>query len=156
MSAKQKRSFRLEEWLEKDLEDYIKKHPKLDRTKALHQYIIDLKQQNEESAKEIKRSKEEARHHRKKAEKLSAKALQKTGSTSKPQQEQRWQPISDWKERLSEGISSDGSKFCLFPHYLKKDRVWMATDCKKTCKKDPNSPYEQCAKLWRESAQALL
>ena len=52
-------SFRLEDWLEKDIDNYMKKHPKTDRTKALHNIIRDLKQEKEESAREIKRLREE-------------------------------------------------------------------------------------------------
>jgi septal ring factor EnvC (AmiA/AmiB activator) len=138
---------RLEEWLEKDVEDYMKKHPKLSRTKTLHQYIIDLKQQKEESTKEIKRSREEARHHRKKAEKaekLAAKDHQKADSTSKPQI--IWEAAPDWRERLRAPIKSDWGKLRLFPSYLKKELAYPL-DCRK-CKKDPNSPHQQCIKLY--------
>jgi len=48
----EKPQVRLEEWLNKIAEDFMKSHKLKSRTKALHQYIRDLIQQNEESAKE--------------------------------------------------------------------------------------------------------
>jgi seryl-tRNA synthetase len=142
----EKPQVRLEEWLEKDLEDYMKHHKLKSRTKALHQYIIELNQQKEESAKGIKRSKEEARHYHKKAERLSAKA-QKASSTSKPQQQQ-WKVtlefINKWLPLLESGQIQLDPFHCPYEEgklcYRKQ---------RQDCRRKTRSKYDQCLKDWQ-------
>jgi hypothetical protein len=140
-------TLRPEQWLEKDIDDYMKKHPKLDRSKALHQYIIDLKQQKEESAKKNKRLREEARHYHKKAqkaEKQAANALQKrkADSTSKPQQEEQWKVTDEWINKWLPLMSS--GRESLDPFHCPYEEKLCYRLQRQQCRKKAPSKFKQC------------
>lgn len=142
----EKPQVRLEEWLEKDLDDFMKRHKLKSRTKALHQYHIDVKQQKEESAKENKRLREEVRHYRKKAEKQAAKDHQKADSTSKPQQEEKWKVTTEWINKVQRfpksGIPSP------FPCPFEEGKICRQMQ-RRECKKKYRSKFEYCEEIKR-------
>jgi hypothetical protein len=150
----EKPQVRLEEWLDKELDSLMKRNKLKSRTKTLHQYIRDLKQQKEELAKVIKRLREEARYHRQKAEKaekLAAKDQQKpkTDSKAKPQWKKRWRPVPGFQYNLW-NQRSDGGHGCPFQEGF----VWQK-DCQ-NCRKSTPDRFHQCVELHNQHAQRKL
>jgi regulator of replication initiation timing len=142
MSSK-KPMVRLEEELEKKLEAVMKRYKLKSRTKALHQGWRDLELEIEELLKENKRLREEARHHRKKAEKRAAKDHQKADSTSKPQQEQQWKVTDEWINELPWRIKHWRGLPYPFPCPIETGKFcWQLQ--RRQCKKNTPNKFKLC------------
>lgn len=137
-------TFRPPPWLEKEVANIMKKHPELDRSKALLQYIINLNQLTEQN----KCLREKARYDHKKAEKaekLAAKALQKEGSTSKLKQEQQLQVTVEWINKWLPLMLSKKELLNPFPCPF-EDGKFCYRHQRQQCRRKTRSKFDQCEK----------